>query len=144
MLSLLQALRTLIVGLVISHLDYANSMLIGIPECDLKRLHRVQNIAAKLVLNWEYSSHECLKKLHWLPVRLRVKHKVLTLLFKSLRGESPKYRREDLRSENKFQCLKVPFTRRKILAQRSCSVVAPMWWNELPNYIKQSDNVGIF
>ena len=89
-----EACETLIVGLVISHLDYANSMLIGIPECELKRLQRVQNIAAKLVLNWEYSAHECLKKLHWLPVRLRIKHKVLTLLFKSLRGESPKYLRE--------------------------------------------------
>ena len=46
-----EACETLIVGLVISHLDYANSMLIGIPECDLKRLQHVQNIAAKLVLN---------------------------------------------------------------------------------------------
>ena len=149
-----EACETVIVGLVISHLDYANSMLIGIPECELKRLQRVQNIAAKLVLNWEYSAHECLKKLHWLPVRLRIKHKVLTLLFKSLRGESPKYLREmvefhvpgrsNLRSENKFQYLKVPLTRRKTFAQRSYSVVAPMWWNELPNYIKQSDNVDIF
>ena len=125
MLSLLQALRTLIVGLVISHLDYANSMLIGIPECDLKRLHRVQNIAAKLVLNWEYSSHECLKKLHWLPVRLRVKHKVLTFLFKSLRGESPKYRREDLRSENKFQCLKVSIHSQKNIGTKIIQCCCP-------------------
>ena len=52
--------------------------------------------------------------------------------------------RSNLRCENKFQCLKVPFTRRKTFALRSYSVVAPMWWNELPNYIKQSDNVDIF
>ena len=51
-----EACETLIVGLVISHLDYANCLYIGLPECDLKKLQRVQNMAAKIVLNNEENS----------------------------------------------------------------------------------------
>ena len=38
------------IGLVISQLDYANSLYIGLPDCDVKKLQRVQNIAAKTAL----------------------------------------------------------------------------------------------
>ena len=148
------ACETLVLGLVISHLDYANGLYIGLPNCDIQKLQRVQNIGAKLVINTSDSSHYCLKKLHWLPINLRIKHKILTLLFKSLRGESPKYirdlvelhsnDRQGLRSTNQYMRLKVPFTRRKTFASRSFSVMAPTWWNELPNQIKDSVNVDIF
>ena len=57
----------------------ANSLYIGLPDCDIKKLQRVQNIAAKTVLNNEEKSMFCLKKLHWLPVSLRIKFKVLTI-----------------------------------------------------------------
>lgn len=42
--------ETLVLGTVISHLDYANTLYLGLPQCDIKRLQRVQNIAPKLVL----------------------------------------------------------------------------------------------
>ena len=45
-----ESCETLIVGLVLSQLDYANCLFIGLPECDLQKLQRVQNIAAKIVL----------------------------------------------------------------------------------------------
>ena len=148
------ACETLILGLVISHLDYANAIYIGLAKCDLNRLQRVQNIAAKLVLNGNNNSRSCLKKLHWLPIHLRIKHKVLTLLYKSLRGEGPAYLsdlvelhpggREGLRSSSIHQRLKVPFTQRKTFAGRSYSVVAPLWWNDIPNFIKLSDSTDIF
>ena len=57
-----EACETLIVGLVISQLDYANSLYIGLPECDLKKLQRVQGLAAKIVLKSEENSLACLKK----------------------------------------------------------------------------------
>ena len=149
-----EACAILTLGLVMSHLDYANALYIGLPECDMRKLQRVQNMAAKLVLNSADSSHSCLKNLHWLPIHLRIKHKVLTLLFKSLRGESPQYLRdlvelqssgrEGLRSNNIIQRLKVPFHRRKTFAGRSYSVAAPLWWNQIPNFVKDSDNVDIF
>ena len=38
-------------SLVLSHLDYANGDLFGMHEYLLKRMQRVQNWAAKIVLN---------------------------------------------------------------------------------------------
>ena len=34
-----------------SHLDYVNSAFIGLPASDINKMQRVQNAAAKLVLN---------------------------------------------------------------------------------------------
>ena len=67
--------QTLVQGLVISHLDYANAILIDLPDLTIKKLQRVQNIAARSVLgneNSEESSKENLQKLHWLPVKFRI------------------------------------------------------------------------
>ena len=43
------SLTTLVPSLVISHLDYANGILAGLPKCDISRMQRVQNIAVKLI-----------------------------------------------------------------------------------------------
>ena len=61
----------LTMSLVISHLDYANSLLIGLPQVSLDQLQRVQNIVAKIVLNRSKydSSTKCLEQLQWLPIQ---------------------------------------------------------------------------
>ena len=41
---------TLVLGLVISHLDYCNLVLYGLPGCDINKFQRIQNMSAKLVL----------------------------------------------------------------------------------------------
>ena len=79
------ACHSLVLGLVISHLDYANVLFMGLPKYQIKKLQRIQNMAAKLVLNKRKydSSTECMRSLHWLPIRQRVKYKTLTLIYKS-------------------------------------------------------------
>ena len=76
-----------------SHLDYANALYIGLPGCDIAKLQHGQNAAAKVVLNQtKYdSATKPLKELHWLPVRFRVTHMTLTLVYKSLKGNALKY-----------------------------------------------------
>ena len=56
----------LMVPLVISHLDYTNALLGGLPKCSIDKLQRIQNIAAKIVLGKGRfdSSTRCLAKLH--------------------------------------------------------------------------------
>ena len=44
------AANTLALGLVISHLDYCNAILVGLPDTDISCLQRIQNICAKTVL----------------------------------------------------------------------------------------------
>ena len=43
--------KTLVGALVMSHQDYANVILTGIPEVDIQKMQQVQNMAAKLVPN---------------------------------------------------------------------------------------------
>ena len=65
------ACKTLVSALVLSHLDYANVILIGLPEVDIRKMQIVQNMAAKLVFNCSTmeSSTDSLRNLHWLPIR---------------------------------------------------------------------------
>ena len=74
--------KTLVQGLVISHLDYANATLAGLPSYLIGKVQKVQNVAAKLILNKKKfdSSTECMKESHWLPIRARIAFKVLMLV----------------------------------------------------------------
>ena len=45
-----EACVTLALGLILSLLDYANAILIGLPNINLHKMQRVQNMTAKLVL----------------------------------------------------------------------------------------------
>ena len=58
--------QVLVLGLVISHIDYCNSLFVGPPEIDISKLQRIQNVSAKLVLNntRSYSATETLRQLH--------------------------------------------------------------------------------
>ena len=67
-------IHTLVLSLVMSHLDYCNAIFYSLPERDLKRLQRVQNVAAELVLNKSCrdSVTQCMFHLHWLPIKSRI------------------------------------------------------------------------
>ena len=143
-------------GLVISHLDYANALYSGLPDVDIKKLQRIQDIAAKIVTqSGKYDSSTAAQKaLHWLPIRQRIDFKVCTLVFRSLHGMAPGYladllkpdqsRKPGLRSQNTTGVLHVPFTRRKTFAERSFSVFGPKTWNSLPNTLQTNMDYGKF
>ena len=81
----------LTISLVISHLDYANANLAGLPKVSLHKLQRVQNMAAKIVLNKGKfdSSTRCLEELHWLPIEQRINFKMATLVHKCINEQAP-------------------------------------------------------
>ena len=88
-----EACHTVVRGIVCAHLDYANAIFAHLPDCEISKLHRVQNTAAKFVLNrtWYDSPEQTRHELHWLPIRVRIQHKVLSLTYKSLNGMTPQY-----------------------------------------------------
>ena len=146
----------LMVTLVLSHLDYANSLLGKLPSSSISKMQAVQNIAAKITLRkGKYdSATSCLQTLHWLPIRKRIEYKIISLVFKSLHGEAPPYlerlikqltpTRKGLRSEKDKMKLLVPKTSRKTFAARSFSVLGPELWNQLPSELRQINNYTTF
>ena len=123
----------------------------------INKLQRVQNMCAKLVLSRsKYSSStDALKTLHWLPIRQRIKFKLITIVHKCLYGVSPNYLKDllsikqpsvqTLRSSmNDKMLLSVPRLKRKTFAARSFSVAGPELWNALPESMRIDTNLLTF
>ena len=78
---------------VMSKLDAYNSILAGIPSFQIQKLQKIQNAAAKLVVQAPKfdSATKIRKELHWLPIPHCIQYKLLLLTYKSLHGQGPKY-----------------------------------------------------
>ena len=136
-------------ALVISRIDYANAVLIGLPENALRKLQLVQNSAARMITKTRLRDHvtPILKQLHWLPVHLRIVHKVLCLVFKAMTfATAPIYIKDmlelyrparDLRSSSKGLQLTVPRSYR-CAEDRAFSIAGPTRWNNLPPAVQGS------
>lgn len=149
-----QATQLLVQALVISRLDYCNSLLAGLPACTFKPLQMIQNAAARLVFNLPKSAHvtPLLISLHWLPIAARIKFKALLLAYKSMTNTAPSYLEPLIQVYTPSRPLRSASERRLVLpAQRGTrsqtrlfSTVVPKWWNELPNVVRSSDSLGTF
>ena len=86
-----KATVTLVHALVTSRLGYCNSLLYGVPKCQIDRLQKVLNAAARVTQPVPRYRHIALvvKSLHWLPIGFRVKFKMALLVFKALKGMAP-------------------------------------------------------
>ncbi len=138
----LYATQLLVQALVISRLDYCNSLLIGLPACAIRPLQMVQNAAARLVFTQPKRAHvtPLFVKLHWLPVSARIKHKALTLAYKATTASAPAYLKDMLmpyvpsrvlRSSNTNR-LALPSTHTRRPQSKRFSAIVSQWWNKLP------------
>ena len=71
----LDACHLLVQSLVVPHLDYGNALFESLPGTTLAPLHRIQNMAAKLILKKSKykSATEARKLLYCLPIVYRSK-----------------------------------------------------------------------
>ena len=101
------------------------------------------------------SATECLRTLHWLPIKYWIKHKIATLVYKLLHQLAPQYlqdliklemnnRGRSMRSTNNYKTLHIPRVNRKAFANRSFSIEGPKLWNMLPNEIRSAKTVEEF
>ena len=139
------------VAMILSRLDYCNSCLWGLPQNQLDRLQKVQNNAARIVSNVRKRDHitPVLRELHWLPVRKRIEHKIMSLAYGCVNGTAPSNLQKliprhvsskELRSSSK-SLLRTPGLdghRKKTFGVRSFESVAPSLWNSLPETLKNS------
>jgi hypothetical protein len=147
--------KQLIQSLVITHLDYANSLYYGLPASTLHRLQRIQNIAAKIILKLKRtdSTTNALLTLHWLPVPYRIEYKIILTVFKALHKMSPQYiidliQIKDLKTYNlrssKSTVLEIPRISAKSFGGRSFNYSGPKLWNDLPVSIRNITNIDMF
>ena len=93
--------KMLLWTLVLSQLDYANSLLSGTPKTIIKPYQTVQNFAVRVA--YKKSRREdvnmCLQQLHWLPVKYRTVFKLLTVTYNAVHGKAQHYLTEKLRKK---------------------------------------------
>jgi len=91
-------LLTLVHALVVTKVDYCNSVLSGISGQLLQRLQSVFNAAARLVFSVWKSDHitPLLRELHWLKVPERIQFRLCVLAYCCLNGTAPSYLAETL------------------------------------------------
>ena len=85
----------LVHSLVLSHIDFCNSLYYGLPNATLHPLQMILNSAARLVANLPRFSHVritpiCIQ-LHFLPVKARIEFKICLLVYKALKYGQPSY-----------------------------------------------------
>jgi len=145
-------LRILVQDLVISRLDYCNSVLACLPSTALQPLTAVLHSAVRLVKDLGPRDH--MRQLHWLPIQARITFKMCLLMYNIYTGSSPHYMsslvtlctslpsRQSLRSASKgdFTCLRS----RLQFGNRAFSITSPVEWNKLPDTVRRSTSVVQF
>ena len=148
-----QNTEKLVHAFVSSRLDNCNSILAGLPEKDLSKLQRVQNMAARVVTLTRKSEHitPVLFRLHWLQIRERIVYKILLMTFKILNGDAPAYmsdmisRYEPSRTlRSASQHLLCEISCQTVTYGRSFGVISPKLWNSLPVFVRNSSTIGQF
>ncbi|XP_064803265.1 uncharacterized protein LOC135521268 [Oncorhynchus masou masou] len=152
-----EAAQVLIQALVISRLDYCNSLLAGLPACAIKPLQLIQNAAARLVFNLPKFSHvtPLLRSLHWLPVEARIRYKTMVLAYGSVRGTAPQYLQALIRPYTQTRALRsstsgllasLPLRKYSSRSAQSklFAALAPQWWNKLPHDARTAESITTF
>jgi len=153
----LPVFQLLVVGLVLSWLDYCNSLLINLPASLIQRMQSVQNDAARLIFNKRQSEHitDALISLHWLRIPLWIIFKVATLTFRALHGTAPPYmmsqfthvadmhNRRRLRSASSNQ-LDVPSFRLPTVGSCVFLTAGLKVWNSLPDDVTSAPSLSTF
>ena len=146
----------LLCSLVLSQLDYLNSVLTDLPKTTLRPYNYTERYAARLACNKTKrdSVWDCMKILHWLLIEFRTKFKLLTIVFKTLQGNGPSYlqtklntmtyQRTTRRLTTKGITLKAPFNKKKTQGDPGFTYTAATHWNRLPEYIRQCEDIGTF
>ena len=141
----------LIKSLVISKLDFCNSLYMNIPQYLLNILHRLMNYCVRFIYNVpkSVSATQCYFDAHILPIHLRIKFKCSLIVHNCIHGTAPHYlkslfqlddssdRYYNLRiTSEKIRLRTIHTARTSVFATRCLSMYGPVIWNELSESLR--------
>ena len=147
------ACKSLIQALVIPHLDYCCSLLLGTKKANIDHLQHLQNSAARFIFDIpQYESAKpYLQQLHWLLVQERIHFRILTYVFKCLNSQAPRYLSEllqihqssrDTRSSKEYRLHQLVIPNR--FSEKAFSYTGPVLCNNLDHSIRTATSVDKF
>jgi len=150
-----ESAKTVVNSLVVSKVDYCNSLLAACTQHQTDKLQRVLNCATRVILDGSKYDHVTpliRDDLHWLCVPDRVTFKLL--VYKALHGLAPVYiksmfvpvssstARSSLCSASGGH-LVVPHTQLEF-GKRAFAFAGPTAWNSLPDIIRSTESINTF
>ena len=148
----------LVHSLIISKIDYSNTVLLAANKGNRHRLQKLLNSCVRFIYNLtgeKYRNHitPYLKALHILPVEERLQYKVALYVYKCVNGLAPVYLSDlihqkvsnyDLRCTDDLFMLESNFRPETHFGRSSFSYNGPLVWNNLPVELKMSTNIANF
>ena len=140
-------LETLVCAVTSSRLDYCNALFMNIGSCNMKKLQRLQNSSAKLILarSRRDSATASLQELHWLSIEKRVTFKILLMAHKVMIGHCPENLTLQAKDSGRGtgKVLEEPAVKTKY-GKRMFGYNAPRLWNALPLRLQNEENTENF
>ena len=127
--------------LILTRLNFCNSLYYGLPDFLLKKLQRIVNCACRLIFRLSLGTSEFMKQLHWLPVRKRFLFRILLMGHRLVHHPVPDYlnslvsRKGKVTRSQYIYKFQTP-TLKTDFGKRSFSFAVPHEWNRLPFEIK--------
>ena len=139
--------------LVLSKLDYCNSLLMGTTDYKLDKLQKIQNMACRIIFKLRKYDHVSnhVSHLHWFKVRQCIIYKTPMLVFKCKHNLAPLYLHDLLKythncqirstDQNKLPTFKFNTA---LVMKSSFKSMGPHLWNDLFTEIRCIDNLETF
>ena len=144
---------------ILCFIDYCNSVYGKLSEKNIQKLQKIQNNAVRFIFGlYGKKKNEAvlpyLKKLHFLPIRYRIRYKICLLVFKCVNNIGPNYlkdllilrqtRRRSSRMDDDFFLLKIPNRPNFSRSEGAFSYIGPKLWNALPFDLRSLNTLDAF
>ena len=141
-------------ALVLSNIDYCNSLLAGSSWYQLNKIQRIQNMSCQVICNIRKHDHISLamKNLYWLRIPERIAYKLCLLVYKCRNNLAPRYLSDLLQPRPSNRLLRssqsdniyAAHFRNSQCQLSSFSSAGPRVLNALPASIKTAQSLDTF